>query len=97
MLWQEILFFLSLWAYCIVAFLLTFWQWSNRNYFLHTSWLIILSTQCWGVFSLSVVLALYRIKAKYSHREIEDIVIYDRSQKQQLDFDSPAILEVYFE
>lgn len=46
---------------------------------------------------LSLVLAAIRLKAKYTYREIEDIVIYDRSQKQTLDFDSPAILQVYFD
>jgi hypothetical protein len=44
----------------------------------------------------SFFLFALRIKAKYTYREIEDIVIYDRSKKQVLDFDSPAILEVYF-
>ena len=46
---------------------------------------------------LVVVLFSCRIRAFYSHREIEEIQIFDRSQKASLDFDSPAILSVYFE
>jgi hypothetical protein len=32
----------------------------------------------------------------YLYREIEQIIIYDRSKKPLFDPDSPAILEVYF-
>ena len=45
----------------------------------------------------SFILCIARIKWRYSYREIEEIVIYDRSQKSKLDQDSPAILLVYFE
>ena len=37
-----------------------------------------------------------RLKGVYAVREIEDIIIFDKSQQTQLDFDSPAILTVYF-
>jgi hypothetical protein len=45
----------------------------------------------------TLLLWVCRIKAKYCHREIEDIKIFDYSQKQEKDFDSPSILTVYFE
>lgn len=37
------------------------------------------------------------MRAKYSHREIEDIIVYDVSKRKANDYDSPAILEVFFE
>jgi len=45
---------------------------------------------------LTLLLFALRLKAKYTYREIEDIIIYDREKKQEFDLDSPAILEVYF-
>lgn len=38
-----------------------------------------------------------RVKGIYCVREIEDIIILDKSQRQELDFDSPAILSVFFQ
>jgi hypothetical protein len=49
-----------------------------------------------GLIAVIAALGFLRLRSKYTHREIEDIVIYDRDQKQTLDYDSPAILEVYF-
>lgn len=76
--------------------MLTYWEFKNQNVFVHTSWIIIISTLSFATILFSGILFALRIKAKYTYREIEDIVIYDASQKQTLDFDSPAILEVYF-
>ena len=45
----------------------------------------------------ALVAFLLRIKGIYCVREIEDIVVFDRSQKQELDYDSPAILAVYYQ
>jgi hypothetical protein len=46
---------------------------------------------------LSLILLGARLLSKYFYREIEDIKIFDRSEKQTLDFDSPAILLIYFQ
>ena len=55
-------------------------------------WYIIIQIVCSVVTLLTIFLFILRIKYKYSFREIEEIVIYDRSQKSKLDLDSPAIL-----
>ena len=46
--------------------------------------------------ALSLILLGARIVSKYYYREIEDIKIFYRSEKQTQDFDSPAILLIYF-
>ncbi len=97
MLGQEILFFVSLWLFSLAAWGLISWWVANETVFARLSFQLIITTLSWACIILSVILFGARIKAKYSFREIEDIVVYDRSQKQTLDFDSPAILEVYFQ
>jgi hypothetical protein len=97
MLWQEFLFFGSLWIF--VSFLLSYVNslWRINNPHVNTNWLFTYNVLGAHNIILSVILFATRIKAKYSHREIDDITIYDRSFKQDFDFDSPAILHVYFE
>lgn len=97
MLSQEIIFYLCIVGFCSAGFFLTLWQYMNKSVFVHSLWLVIIATQTLSVLLLGTVLLFLRIKAKYSYREIEDIVVYDRMQKQALDYDSPAILMVYFE
>lgn len=97
MLCQEILFFVSLVAFALAGWFTILWWAESETSFVHTSWEVIISTLSWSIIILSCTLFGCRIKAKYSYREIEDIVIYDRSQKQMLDYDSPAVLEVYFQ
>ena len=63
---------------------------------MNVQWFIILNTIAAIVTLLSFVLLGLRVQAKYTYREIEDIVIYDYNLKQKLDYDSPAILCVYY-
>jgi len=96
MLAQELLFFGALQLFAIVAFLLTYWQYKNSNYYVQFNWMFISPILSFTVVLLSGLLLALRVKAKYTYREIEDIIVYDRQQKQEFDLDSPAILEVYF-
>jgi len=54
----------------------------------------ILTTACTG---LAIVTFFCRLVGIYCVREIEDIFVYDRSLNQVLDYDSPAILTVFFQ
>ena len=63
----------------------------------HEKWLFILYSQFFGNWLLILVLYVLRVRAKYSYREIEDIIVYDSSKRKAKDFDSPAILEVFFD
>jgi len=81
MLFQEILFFVSLVAFALAGWFTILWWAESETSFVHTSWEVIISTLSWSIIILSCTLFGCRIKAKYSYREIEDIVIYDRSQK----------------
>lgn len=80
----------------MTAFLLTYWQFKNHSYNIEIQWMFIIPILAFSTIILSGFLFALRVKAKYTFREIEDIVIYDRQQKQEFDFDSPAILKVYF-
>lgn len=87
-----------------ILFTLMFWGYDNArvshrhgSVVYHTQWMYILTTQFYGNWLLILVLFGLRIRAKYSHREIEDIIVYDVSKRKVNDFDSPAILETYFE
>ena len=60
-------------------------------------WYILLQTLTTAVTGLAVATFLLRVKGMYIYREIEDIVVFDKSQRRELDFDSPAILSIYFE
>ena len=62
-----------------------------------TQWYIILQTLTTACTGLAIFTFICRVKGVYCVREIEDIIVFDKSQKQQLDFDSPAILTVFFE
>ena len=57
----------------------------------------ILMTLTTAVTGLALVTFFVRLRGLYLHREIEDIIIFDKSQRQELDFDSPAILSVFFQ
>lgn len=65
--------------------------------FMRTQWIIYLQTFSAFILILSIGLFIFRVKGLYCYREIEEIQIFDKSQKTSLDYDSPAILEVYFE
>lgn len=93
---QEVLFFASIWIFALAAFLLTYWQYKNHSAQVQIQWMFFIPILAFSVIILSGFLFALRIKAKYTYREIEDIVVYDRQQKQEFDFDSPAILKVYF-
>lgn len=97
MLWQEILLFAS--QYILVGFLLAWasWLWDNYNPHMNTFQYFEYWTVGIQALITGTVLFFARIKAKYGYREIEDIAIYDRSLKQEFDFDSPAILQEYFQ
>jgi len=79
MLGQEILFFVSLWLFSLAAWGLISWWVANQTVFAKLSFQLIITTLSWACIILSVILFGARIKAKYSFREIEDIVVYDRS------------------
>ena len=97
MLWQEIIFFT---AFLILAGFTYFTvaDATARNIpYMGKQWTVYLYALSAFIVILVFVLFSCRIRAFYSHREIEEIQIFDRSQKSSLDFDSPAILSVYFE
>ena len=75
---QELLFFLSIWIFSLTAFLLTYWQYKNHSYGVQIQWMFIIPILAFSVIVLSGLLFALRVKAKYTFREIEDIVIYDR-------------------
>ena len=60
-------------------------------------WFIILMTLTTAVTGLALVTFFIRLRGLYLHREIDDVIIFDKSQRQELDFDSPAILSVFFQ
>ena len=64
----------------IGCFLMTYWKYKNDNYNVLFNWMFIIPTLCLFTLLLSVTLFALRIKAKYSHTEIEDITIFDRDQ-----------------
>ena len=97
MLWQEAIFFV---AFLLLAGFTSFTVIDavRRGIpFMRTQWVIYLQTFSAFIFILVFGLFIARIKGLYCFREIEEIQIFDRSQKTSLDYDSPAILEVYFE
>lgn len=64
---------------------------------MEVQWVIILYVFAGFCALLAVLLFIWRICIKYAYREIEDIIIYDRTQKAKVDYDSPAILNVFYE
>ncbi len=69
---------LSLILYCLACFLFVQWFYGNENPFYYMQWNVILSIQSLGLIALIFPLGFLRLRSKYTHREIEDIVIYDR-------------------
>ena len=60
-------------------------------------WYVILQTLTTSVSCLAILIFFVRLRGIYCVREIEDISVFDRSERRELDFDSPAILAVYFQ
>ena len=60
-------------------------------------WYIILQTLTTATTGLALVTFCIRLKGVYCVRELEDIIVFDKSQQTMLDFDSPAILTVFFQ
>ena len=58
---------------------------------------MIIQTVSFSIFVLTAFVFAIRLKGLYLHREIQDIVVFDRSQRQELDYDSPAILSVFYQ
>ena len=76
--------------------MMTTWKYTNENFYIGYNWMYIIPLLSLVCILLTLLLFALRVKAKYTYREIEDIIIYDRDQKQEYDLKSPAILEVYF-
>ena len=76
--------------------MMTTWKYTNENFYIGYNWMYIIPLLSLVCILLTLLLFALRVKAKYTYREIEDIIIYDRDQKQEYDLDSPAILKVYF-
>ena len=97
LIWQECIF--------LIAFLLlaaftsyTVYDIDKRKITnMESYWIMFLQTFSAFLFLLVLTLLIFRLKALYCHKEIEEIQIFDKSQKSSNDDDSPAILEVYFE
>ena len=64
---------------------------------MNITWYIVLQTLTTACTGLAIFSFLIRLRGIYCVREIEDIIVFDKSQKSTLDFDSPAILTVFFE
>ena len=97
MLWQESIFFVAFLLYAGFTSFVCYDALRREIPFMKVPWIIYFYTFSAFIFAFAVGLYVSRIIGIYTHREIEDIQIFDKSQKQSLDFDSPAILEVYFE
>ena len=97
MLVQEVLFFLSIIAFSEVTRWTAIYCWSVNNPSMLLQWYIIIQTLTTACTGLAIVTFLIRLRGIYCVREIEDIIVFDKSQKQKLDYDSPAILTVFFQ
>ena len=97
MLVQEILFFFSIIVFSEVVRQMSIYCWNNDNPAMLLQWFIILMTLTTAVTGLALVTFFVRLKSLYLHREIDDIIIFDKIQRQELDFDSPAILSVFYQ
>jgi len=60
-------------------------------------WFVIVTAFQGILIFFTVILCLVRIMAKYAHRTIKEVTIFDVSEQQILDQDSPAILLAYFD
>ena len=97
MLVQEVLFFLSIIAFSEVIRQQIIYLRHVKNPFMNPQWYFLLQTLTTAVTGFALVVFFLRLKGIYCVREIEDIIVFDKSQKQELDFDSPAILSVFFQ
>lgn len=95
MLVQEILFWLSIIFYSESIRMVVMHMWIEKKP-MKAQWFVILQTLTTAVTILAIVTFFIRARGLYCYREIEDIIVFDRSQRQELDFDSPAILAVFF-
>ena len=59
-------------------------------------WFVIIMSVSTVVTGLAIFILIIRLRGIYCKREIEDIVVYDRRYEQELDFDSQAILTLFF-
>ena len=82
MLVQEILFFLSIIVFSEVNRYIAIYCWANENPSMLLQWYIIIQTLTTAVTILAIVTFCVRLKGLYLHREIEDIIIFDKSQRQ---------------
>ena len=96
MLVQELLFWLSIIAFSEVIRQIFLYAWDQNKPRLQAQWFVIIMTLCTATSLLSVVIYILRLRYIYCFREIEDIIVFDRSQRQELDFDSPAVLGIFF-
>ena len=96
MIWQEILFYLLIIVVCaILDRCVDYGEENSHSY--NTNTVVIYKSLSYLSIIFTVFLFCARIKAKYSYREIDDISVYDRSLKEELDFESPAILTVFYQ
>ncbi len=98
MLWQDILLSLLIVVIAVISDqCILYSATEGKSPVANIMWVAIIRVLSYASIALVLVLFFFRIKAKYSYREIEEVIVYDRSLKQKLDFDSPAILNVYFQ
>ena len=79
MLVQEILFFLSIMAWSEWVRTIIIWRREWNNPFTNIQWFVIFMTLTTAATGLSIVVFLIRLKGIYLVREIEDIIIFDKS------------------
>ena len=81
MLWQESIFFVAFLLLAGFTSFVTYDAMRREIPFMKTPWIIYFYTFSAFIFALTVVLYVSRINGIYTHREIEEIQIYDKSQK----------------
>jgi len=79
MLVQEILFFLSIIVFSEVVRWTSIYCWNNDNPAMLLQWFIILMTLTTAVTGLALVTFFVRLRGLYLHREIDDVIIFDKS------------------
>ena len=99
MLVQEVLFFLSVIVFSEVARRCSQVLIKVDNPWHNYCWWLLSEALCGFITIGSLAILGIRIKALYTHREIEDIVVFDKNQQNmrgEEDYNSPAILAVFF-
>ena len=81
MLVQEILFWISIIVFSEVTRSITQYMRDISKPGMKLQWYIILQTLTTAVTALALLTFFIRLKGKYCFREIEDIVIFDKSQR----------------